>query len=304
MRSPRFIDWVTLGFLSISAWAGSGSHGGDPIQFIFDEARRSAPDILGGLPPENVTEIEARAFFTKHKQNLISEIATAQLEWVDGQLPGCARTDLCRGAKIHLSVPTCTKAVSNATMALKVLTHEAIHHFGLADEDQVTRIANALVSSALARRDQCTDFSGLWKGTCEFDKGTKFDSTLYIERWGCDELKVNYAGGKTDMDRIFIGSTYKTSFDGARPAIAGEKWRTNNDVQRADWNDLRTRLTVNSGSWIHTDEFTMTSTDATEFAIVGQELIVQTKFTNIYAPTSGTSNTDTGSRVCIHRKQP
>lgn len=138
---------------SAMASMGSGSHGGDPVQLRFGEARYHAATTLKGFISKTGSDAEANdvaAWIDQFKDVLITEVLESPFSWTEDAKATCASTDLTSKSTIYLSLATCREGALNVKSAGQLLIHEAAHHLGVSDEDRATSIALAVYAANTA----------------------------------------------------------------------------------------------------------------------------------------------------------
>jgi hypothetical protein len=138
---------ILLSCLSLQALAGTEGHGGDPLRLLFDDARTFAADRV--LKAEacafgsNVST-EIRDWVLNHKQALADDILQSPHTWITDKQSTCAFTKTNSRAEITFSFETCRPGIRDISDALKILVHESVHHFGVADEYFADKVSDAV----------------------------------------------------------------------------------------------------------------------------------------------------------------
>jgi hypothetical protein len=160
MHKQIISQWVLVIlqiFIGASAIAGNETHGGDPLRFLFEDARQSAASRVlaaeecgfGSNVPSDV-----RQWIMAHKQMLAEDILASQHVWVTDNQDSCASTQTTSKADITLSYNTCRSTIQDISQAIRLLIHESTHHFGVSQELLPDEVAEAIYN--LGVHSQCS----------------------------------------------------------------------------------------------------------------------------------------------------
>jgi N-acetylneuraminic acid mutarotase len=125
---------------------GVGS-GGDGMRVAFARAREHAAHVVLKLEPAAIpprVDADVRQWLIDHRAALSADIAASEHDWTLDEKATCAWTQLERGAAVNLSYPTCRARLDSFDEAAQLLVHEAVHHFGIGDEDFADKVALAV----------------------------------------------------------------------------------------------------------------------------------------------------------------
>jgi hypothetical protein len=130
-------------------WVGGGD---DPLRLFVSAGHNQLIQRIGDLTASDIEKLEplfpsfrpARDWFVANRDALVAEVATLKIEWVNIDRLNCGQTTFERGAVVTLSVPVCKESVRDNSTAAIMLLHEALHHFGITDEEQADRWADLL----------------------------------------------------------------------------------------------------------------------------------------------------------------
>jgi len=144
---------ILLCFLSLylQAHTGTEGHGGDEIRLLFEDGRADAfqriPKIKRcSLPAATNTQVVD--WILKNKNLLAMDIFKSQHVWITDQQATCAFTQTKSEFDITLSFQTCENVKDKET-AGRLLTHESVHHLGIADESFADAVAFAVYAADL-----------------------------------------------------------------------------------------------------------------------------------------------------------
>ncbi len=148
---------ILLSSLCLQAYGGTEGHGGDPLRLLFEDARPFAADRVMKATAcafgANVSA-EVRNWILSHQQSLAEDISQSEHVWITDKQSTCAFTQTSSRADITFSFETCRPGVRDISDALKILVHESVHHFGIADEYFADKVADAIYN--LGSNSVCT----------------------------------------------------------------------------------------------------------------------------------------------------
>lgn len=143
--------------LQVQGHTGTEGHGGDPLRLLFEDARPFAADrVMKAIPcafGSNVS-IDVRNWILNHKQSLADDISQSEHVWLTDKQSTCAFTQTNSRADITLSFETCRPGIRDISDAVKILVHESVHHFAIADEYFADKVADAVYN--LGNQSACT----------------------------------------------------------------------------------------------------------------------------------------------------
>lgn len=142
-----FIWFMGALILASNSRADSVGNGGDPLRFLFEDARPVASTrvtkAMACAFSVNVSA-EVRDWILKNKQALADDILNTRHTWITDQQSTCAFTQITSRADVTLSFETCRPGIRDISDAVKVLIHESVHHFGITDESFSDKVADAI----------------------------------------------------------------------------------------------------------------------------------------------------------------
>jgi hypothetical protein len=135
------------------ALAGTEGHGGDEIRLLFEDGRVDAfqriPQIKRCSLPAS-TSPQVVDWILKNKNLLATDIFKSQHVWITDQQSTCAFTQVKPEFDVTLSFQTCEN-VKTKEIAGRLLTHESVHHLGVADESFADAVAFAIYAADLTK---------------------------------------------------------------------------------------------------------------------------------------------------------
>ena len=128
---------------AIAEGGGWTSSGGDPQRLLVEEGRRLAAHMIEAV---RLTDLQANVtadqflWFSQNQFAMREDVLKAPFEWTVDPAPTCAHTEPVSAGKLFFSLPSCQHLWSTDDAA-KLLLHETIHHFQIADESFADEVA-------------------------------------------------------------------------------------------------------------------------------------------------------------------
>jgi hypothetical protein len=142
---------IVIGTVPV-AGADSVGNGGDPLRFLFDDARISAAARVRSIKACAFSvgvNSEVRDWLMTQKDALADDLMASPHAWITDAQATCAFTQTYPGAPITLSFVTCRSGIHDIGDAVKLLVHESTHHFGISTEQFPDQVAAAVASLGL-----------------------------------------------------------------------------------------------------------------------------------------------------------
>lgn len=136
-----------LGSIKVYPMGNETGSGGDPLHFLFEDARIAAVSrVQMAMPCAFGADVrpEVRDWIMKNKEALANDISLSAHNWITDQQATCAFTQTTSRAPITLSYNVCRSGVSDISAAALVLIHESVHHFEISNEVFPDEVALAI----------------------------------------------------------------------------------------------------------------------------------------------------------------
>ncbi len=154
----KIIAGLVAILIPLGAWAGNETgSGGDPLHFLFEDARVSAAARVRSAQECSFSvnvKTEVRDWIMQHKEALADDISSSRHHWITDAQSTCAFTQTASKADIILSYNVCRSGINDISGAIRLLVHESVHHFGIANEYFPDDVALAIYS--LGVNSTCT----------------------------------------------------------------------------------------------------------------------------------------------------
>lgn len=143
---PACLLWGLL-VPTLSSAGGWGVSGGDGVMLAFQSAKEHAAQLTLRLKPEAIgpyVRADVREWLIENQLQLAADIAASRHLRIDDVRPTCAATDQHPGADIFIAINICRANIKGTDEAGQLLIHEAVHHFGISDEEFADLVAMAV----------------------------------------------------------------------------------------------------------------------------------------------------------------
>lgn len=139
--------------LHLQAAEGTEGHGGDEMRLLFEEGRVDAfqkiPQIKRCSLPAT-TNPQVVEWILRNKNLLATDIFKSRHVWITDRQSTCAFTQTKPEFDVTLSFQACGN-VKTKEGAGRLLSHESVHHLGIADESLADAIAFAIYAADLKK---------------------------------------------------------------------------------------------------------------------------------------------------------
>lgn len=163
-----------LCFFSFSSFAVAGSNtpSEKDLRLLYRDAQKSAAESVAHIfscsfASNFSVSAKAQAWILKNKDQLVEDILDTPHVWEQKPHPTCARTALQSKSVVTFSVETCQAGSIDPVTAERLIIHESVHHFGIADEAFADEVADAVVLADKVMGCKANQFGGKPLGSHE-----------------------------------------------------------------------------------------------------------------------------------------
>jgi hypothetical protein len=166
--------------------------GGDELRFVFEEGRQDAVQKISALRrcsfDSSVSEA-VKDWILGQRMALIADIAQSAHSWITDEQPTCAFTQTKSAFPITLSFVAC-KNIASKEQAGRLLTHETVHHFGIADEAFADSVALAVYNASFVATCPDPSEDPFDPSSCVGDPMTSQQRLKYFEPGSTESKQV------------------------------------------------------------------------------------------------------------------
>ncbi|MCX6119339.1 MAG: DUF4189 domain-containing protein [Proteobacteria bacterium] len=187
----------------------SGGNSSDVIKALFSDARQKAITIVSAYD-EAVwpNETDVTKFMRDNDILIAQEVNAMPFDWASRNTSVCATTNDEKGSPIFFDYANCKASVKSEMDAVRIIIHEAIHHFGVGSSPEDERFADVAAGAFIKAYELSQNLIGNLHGSIAYSPQN--GALFFALNWSSQATSERKVNGLCKGQCTQIRSAYNT----------------------------------------------------------------------------------------------